>query len=132
MNKKEQLFATKLKNYLLATKPEYSMAVEVKITEYKTFNFNEIRQSQWATLLKLHEGIPVAHKISDGKMNSKLVDLLYLNPDAVRIIPYVAVKFAKSSRCYLINFDYIKKCRNSKSISVYENSIDKYLINWKL
>jgi hypothetical protein len=120
MNKPEQAFATKLKNWLLKTKPAYSMAVEVKVATGQSFAIGDIRKSQWATLLKLSEGIPVAHKISDGKAGSKLVDLLYLNPDAVRIIPMIAIKFMDSKKCYLVDFNHFKKAKADGHKSIKE------------
>ena len=129
-SKAEQAFSTKLKNHLLKTKPEYSMAIEVKVVaKGSRFAFSDIRKGQWATLLKLSEGIPVAHKISDGSAGSKLVDLLYLNPDAVRLIPMVAIKFSESKKSYLVDFNDIKKLKVQYGFkSTDEGYLQPYLI----
>ena len=128
MNKAEQTFATKLKNHLLKTKPEQSMAIEVKVVKGKTFNFNMLRKGQWATLLKLHEGIPVAYKISDSSMGSKLVDLLYLHPDGINVLPMVAVKFADSKKMYLVDFEAIKNIKEAGQNSVREVYLNRWVI----
>ena len=129
MNKPEQAFATKLKNHLLKTKPEQSMAIEVKVVaKGKTFNFNDLRKGQWATLLKLHEGIPVAYKISDSSMGSKLVDLLYLHPDGINVLPMVAVKFADSRKMYLVDFGRIKLGKDHGEKSMKEELMKLWII----
>ena len=128
MNKAEQAFATKLKNHLLKTRPEESMAIEVKVAKGKTFNFNDLRKGQWATLLKLYEGIPVAHKISDSSIGSKLVDLLYLHPDGVNVLPKVAIKFADSKKMYLVDFLAIKNLKNAGLKSVKEQYLNRWVI----
>ena len=101
------------------------MAIEVKVTKGGTFNFNDIRKGQWATLLKLYHGIPVAYKISDSSMGSKLVDLLYLHPDGVNVLPMVAVKFADSRKMYMINFHNIVQQKASGLNSIKESTIDE-------
>lgn len=128
MNKAEQSFSTKLKNHLLKTKPEYSMAIEVKVAKGKSFSFSDIRKGQWATLLKLSGGIPVAHKISDGSAGSKLVDLLYLHPDGINVLPMVAVKFADSKKMYMIDFLAIKNMKEAGEKSYKE----EYLNRWRI
>lgn len=128
MTKSEQTFATKLKNHLLKTRPEQSMAIEVKVTKGKTFNFNSIRKGQWATLLKLHEGIPIAYKISDSSMGSKLVDLLYLHPDGINVLPMVAVKFSDSKKAYLVDFGRIKLETVQGKKSMKEDTMNMWLI----
>ncbi len=130
MNKTEQQFCTKLSSWLKTTAFEYSMAIECKVCDTR-FSISDIRPGQWAVLMKLKEGIPVVHKIADNGSGSKLVDLLYIYPDAVRFIPYVAIKFG-NGHSYLIPFDVVYgfKIRNAKSFSEADLKSDVYRIKF--
>lgn len=131
MNKQEMTFCSRLSGYLRKTQPEYSMAIEVKVCD-KRFNLSELRKGQLATLRKLHRGIPVVHKISDGAVGSKLVDLIYLHPGSLNTCPMVAINFIGERKAYLLPFYIIDGFmnRNFKSITVDDLKGDTYKIKW--
>lgn len=131
MRKAEQTFATKLSGYLRRTQPEYSMAIEVKECDTR-FDFADLRKGQLATLRKLERGIPIAHKISDSSMGSKLVDLLYLHPDGVNVLPMVAIKFTGSKKSFLLPFRIIDGFMQNgfKSITADDLKGDAYQIKF--
>lgn len=107
-NNKEQAFCTKLGAWLKKTNHPQSMLIECKVVVNRgSFNPETIRKSQIATLNRLDFGAPLVHKISDGAVGSKLVDMIYIsgNNDGVR--PFVAVSFGKSGHAYLIPWAYV-------------------------
>lgn len=131
MNKLEQRFCTKLSSYLRSTRPEISMLIEVKVCDQR-FLFSELRKSQLATLRKLHEGIPVVHKIADGGVGSKLVDLIYIHPDCVNVHGMVAIQFQAEKQSVLLPFyviDIFMK-QGQKSIKLSDVR-EEYIIKWK-
>jgi len=132
MNKAEQLFCTKLSGHLRKTKPEHSMAIEVKECD-KRFAFADIRKGQLGTLRKLYQGIPIVHKISDSSMGSKLVDLLYLHPDGINVHPMLAIKFTGHRKSFLLPFHIIDGFmqRNYKSITPDDLKSDLHQIKFK-
>lgn len=129
MNKKEQLFATKLKNWLIAEKFTRNALIEVKVTETSRFNPKDLRPSQKAVINKFVAGIPFGYKISDSSVGSKLVDLIYINPLAIQTRIYVAIKFNKSKHCYLVPMRIIKDWTADDADTVPEAELKMFNIN---
>lgn len=107
-SKSEQLFCTKLANWLKKTNHPQSMLVECKVVANRgSFNPETIRKGQVATLNRVDFGVPLAHKIGDKSPGSKLVDMIYLSPSNDGIMAYVAVYFGKSKSAYLIPWSFV-------------------------
>jgi len=107
MNKQEQDFCTQLSNWLRKTGHEQSMLCEVKVVKEGNFLWSQMEKSQIATLNRLEEGLPIAHKIGDKSPGSKLVDLLFISKHNTPLEGYIAVKFMKSGSAYLVPYGNI-------------------------
>lgn len=130
-NALEQRFCTKLSSHLRKTKPEISMLIEVKVCDSR-FQFSQLRKAQLATLRKLHQGIPVVHKIADGGVGSKLVDLIYIHPDCVNVHGMVAIYFRKEKESFLIPYYVIEIFMEHGDTSITPTQIrEEYKIKWQ-
>lgn len=107
MNKSEQLFCSDLGAYLKTTDHKQSMLIECKIAKSDFFYPKEIRKSQIGALNRLAARLPIAHKISDGAVGSKLVDLIFISSRNTPLKGFVAIKFKVSGSSYLVPWEFM-------------------------
>ena len=131
MNKTEQKFCTKLSVWLRTTNFEKSMLCEVKaVAKGDTFKLSSIRKSQYGTLNKLFHGLPVAHKISDSSIGSKLVDLIYISHKNTKLHPYVAIYFVESKKAYLVPYEVVDFFKINSYKSIPTTALKMHEIKW--
>lgn len=128
MNKREQAFCTKLGAWLKTTKHPQSMLIECKVSPTRYFKLNTIRPAQYGALNRILEGLPLVHKISDGAVGSKLVDMIYIAPTNEPIMPMVAIYCEETKQSHLYPYWYIDTFKTEiKSPTML---LDKFYITW--
>ncbi len=124
MNKLEQLFCTDLGAHLKKTNHRQSMLIEAKVAKGEFFYPKEIRKSQIGTLNRLEFGIPIVHKISDGGIGSKLVDMIFISKFNTPLKGFVAIKFKLSGHAYLVPWSFMDA--NLEYPRLIEHTFSKY------
>lgn len=129
MNKREQTFCTWLRGWLIKTKPDSSMLIEAKVEDTGSeFHTNQIRKSQLGTLNRLDANLPIAHKISDGGVGSKLVDIVYISPGHTGFKGMVAVHFMQSKTKYLFPYVLVMNYRDNGETTIPEGELKPYRV----
>lgn len=128
MNKDEQDFCSWLGAHLKSTNHRQSMLIECKVAKSDFFHIKEIRKSQVGTLNRLEHGMPIVHKISDGGVGSKLVDMIYISAYNTKLKPFVAIKFKRSGNSYLVPWAFM--AANLEYQKIAEQWFSKYKIKW--
>lgn len=126
MNKDEQEFCSWLGAHLKSTNHRQSMLAEVKVAYNGFFHPKKIRKSQVGALNRLKDGLPIAHKISDGGVGSKLVDMIYISAQSTKLKPFVAIKFKRSGNSYLVPWAFM--AANLDWPRIEEHHFSKYKI----
>lgn len=125
-NKDEQRFCSWLGAHLKKTNHRQSMLIECKVAYTDVFEPKEIRKSQVGSLNRLQDGLAIAHKISDGGVGSKLVDMIYVSAYNTKLKPFVAIKFKRSGNSYLVPWAFM--AANLDWPKIEEHHFSKYKI----
>lgn len=107
------------------------MLIEAKVEEKGSeFHINQIRPSQLGTLNRLDANLPIAHKISDGGVGSKLVDIIYVSPKHRAFRGMVAAHFIQSRSKYLFPYSLVMNYKDNSQKTIPESKLIMYKI-WK-